>query len=63
MSGKIEEAYELVDDGLITAEDFREFVFTNPLHFWTDGNRDHYGSAIEIETLASLPPQARRSEA
>jgi predicted TIM-barrel fold metal-dependent hydrolase len=55
MNEVLEEAYELVEDGLITAEDFREFVFTNPLHFWADGNRDFFkGTVLESEAAEAL---------
>ena len=55
MNEVLEEAYELVEDGLITAEDFREFVFTNPLHFWADGNRDFFkGTVLESEAADAL---------
>jgi hypothetical protein len=42
------EAHELVDDGIITPEDFRDFVFTYPVEFWTAGNPDFFkGTAVE----------------
>jgi hypothetical protein len=45
-----EEAHELVDHGLITEEDFREFVFVNPVHLWTDMNPDFFkGTVVESE--------------
>ncbi len=34
----LEEAYELVEEGLLDAEDFRRFVFTNPARLFTDMN-------------------------
>ena len=55
MSEVLEEAYELVDDGLMTPDDFRAFTFTNPVHFWTSGNRDFFkGTAVEAEVEALL---------
>ena len=55
MNEVLKEAYELVDDGLITEMDFREFVFTNPLRFWAEGNPDFFkGTAIENEAAQEL---------
>ena len=34
LAGILVEAYELVDDGLITDADFRDFVFTNPAQLY-----------------------------
>jgi hypothetical protein len=42
------EAYELVEHELITDDDFRDFVFTNPVHFFTALNRDFFkGTRVE----------------
>jgi len=42
------EAHELVDEGIITAEDFRDFVFTYPAEFWTGANPDFFnGTTVE----------------
>jgi hypothetical protein len=55
MNEVLTEAYELVDDGLITEMDFREFVFTNPLRFWAEGNPDFFkGTALENEAAQEL---------
>jgi hypothetical protein len=55
MNEVLEEAYELVDDGLITEEDFREFVFTNPTRFWGEGRPDFFkGTVLENETASVL---------
>ncbi len=44
------EAYELVENGRISKEDFRDFVFSNAVSFWTALNRDFFtGTAIESE--------------
>jgi predicted TIM-barrel fold metal-dependent hydrolase len=42
MSGILGEAWELVEDGLIGEADFREFVFTNPVRFYTSANPDFF---------------------
>jgi predicted TIM-barrel fold metal-dependent hydrolase len=55
MNEVLEEAYELVEDGLITDQDFREFVFSNPLHFWADGNPDFFkGTVLESDATQAL---------
>lgn len=43
----LEEAYELVEEGLFDAEDFRRFVFTNPARLFCDVNpRFFEGTAV-----------------
>jgi hypothetical protein len=43
-----EEAYELVEEGKITDEDFRDFVFVNPTKLWTDMNPNFFkGTRVE----------------
>ena len=55
MSEVLEEAHELVDDGLMTPDDFKAFTFENPVHFWTSGNRDFFkGTAVEADVEALL---------
>ncbi len=42
------EAYELLEDGLITENDFRDFVFVNPVRAKTDVNPDFFkGTRVE----------------
>lgn len=49
------EAYELVDDGLLTADDFRDFVFGNAVRLWAGTNPDFFtGTAIEQQAAAYL---------
>jgi hypothetical protein len=41
------EAYELVDDGLITPDDFRDFTFANPVRLWGTQKPDFFtGTAV-----------------
>jgi len=48
MRAVLGEAHELVDDGLITRNDFRDFVFTWPVEFWGGMNPDFFkGTAVE----------------
>jgi predicted TIM-barrel fold metal-dependent hydrolase len=44
----VEESWELVDDGVISKEDYRAFVFENPVHFWTAQNPEFFtGTSVE----------------
>ena len=48
------EAWELVEDGIISEEDFREFVFVNPVKLKTDMNPDFFKATVveaEVEKL------------
>lgn len=54
MRDAAKEAYELVDHGLITPDDFRDFVFTYPVRAKTRVNPDFFkGTAVE-SAVASL---------
>lgn len=47
MTEVLVEAYEGVEDDIITEEDFRDFVFGNPVRFWTGTNPNFFqGTAI-----------------
>lgn len=44
----VEEAYELVEEQLITERDFRDFMFVNPVTLWTGMNPDFFkGTVVE----------------
>src|SRR5262249_32433502 len=48
MTEVTEEAYEMVEHGVITEADFRDFVFTNPTTLWTGMNPDFFkGTVVE----------------
>jgi len=48
MTEVVEEAYELVEDGLISEEDFRDFTFTNAVRLYAATNPDFFkGTACE----------------
>lgn len=50
MTEVLVEAYEGVEDGLMTEEDFRDFVFANPARFWTAVNPNFFKStAVESQ--------------
>ena len=55
MTQVLPEAYELVEDGLISEEDFRDFVFINPIELWAGGNRNFFkGTAVENDAAKVL---------
>ena len=50
MNAVTEEAYEMVEHGMISEDDFRDFVFGNPARLWTALNRDFFkGTPVEGE--------------
>jgi predicted TIM-barrel fold metal-dependent hydrolase len=51
----LEEAFELVERGILDAESFRKFVFTNPLRFYGSLDPAFFcGTVIEDEAAAAL---------
>ena len=53
MTAVLPEAYELVEKGLIDEADFRDFVLTNPVRFYTSLNPDFFkGTRCEAEAAA-----------
>ena len=57
MTEVVPEAYELVEHGLISEADFRDFMFANAVRFWGEVNPDFFkGTSVEraaAEVLAS----------
>ena len=50
----LEEAYELVERGILDADSLRAFVFTNPLRFYSSLDPEFFkGTAIESEAAAA----------
>jgi hypothetical protein len=54
MSEVLEEAWELVEHGLITEDDFREFVFANPVRLHTAMNGDFFKGTVVEDAVAKL---------
>ena len=52
MTHVLAEAYELVEDGLIGEDDFQDFVFTNPVRFYTSVN-PHFFDGTRCEEAAA----------
>ena len=59
MAGVLSEAYELVEEGLMDAGNFRDFVLTNPVHFLADSNPDFFkGTVLEKDVLEVLSKES-----
>jgi predicted TIM-barrel fold metal-dependent hydrolase len=59
MLSPVPEAHELVEDGLITEDDFRDFTFANAVRLWgTQNPRFFEGTRVakEAAALLTLPP-------
>ena len=55
MREPLPEAYELVDEGHITADNFRDFTFANAVHLWgTQNPRFFEGTAVASAAAAEL---------
>jgi hypothetical protein len=55
MRDPLPEAYELVEDGLITTDNFRDFTFANAVHLWgTQNPRFFEGTAVAKATAEEL---------
>jgi predicted TIM-barrel fold metal-dependent hydrolase len=55
MRDVLPEAYELLEDGLVSADDFRDFTFANAVRLWGAGNpRFFEGTAVEKDAAAVL---------
>ena len=58
MKDVVPEAYELVEDELITADDFRDFMFVNPVRFWGEANPNFFkGTRVEKEAAGATRTQ------
>ena len=56
------EAYELVEKGLMSDQDFRDFAFTNPTELWTHGNPDFFkDTVVEQDVDKALAAASGRS--
>ena len=55
MNNVLCECYELVERGTIDANDFRDFVFTNPVRLWAGMNPDFFnGTVVEGAALECM---------
>jgi predicted TIM-barrel fold metal-dependent hydrolase len=61
VSDVVREAHELVEDGLITDDEFRQFTFENAAHLYGDGNPNFFrGTAVE-SSVAELKQSSASS--
>jgi hypothetical protein len=60
MSEVLEEAYELVEHGVITEEDFRDFVFTNPVKLWASMNPNFFKGTVVEQAAAKVMAEERK---
>ena len=55
MRDPLPEAYELVEDGLISPDNFRDFTFANAVHLWgTQNPRFFEGTTVAAAAAAEL---------
>ena len=55
MTEVLEEAYELVEHEVINEDNFRDFVFTNPVSLWAGMNPDFFkGTVVEQAAAHAL---------
>ena len=58
MRDPLPEAYELVEDGLITEDNFRDFVFANAVHLWGTQNPSFFEGTVVAKAAARSWPRA-----
>jgi hypothetical protein len=62
MTKVVPEAYELVEHGLMTDDDFRDFMFGNAVRFWGEVKPDFFkGTVIEKAAAEVLAQPAARA--
>ncbi len=59
MADVLKEAYEPVEDGLITRDDLRDFLFTNPARFFGEANPDFFKGTLVESAAKGLPAVAK----
>lgn len=55
-TGVLPEAYELVEHGLLDHDDFRAFVFDDPVRLFSAGNPDFFAETVVAADAASVTP-------
>jgi len=63
MMDVIPEAYELVDDGVITPEDFRDFTFTNAVRLWGTQNPKFFEGTAVARAAAVVLAETKKATA
>ena len=54
MAHVLPEAYELVENELVSETDFRDFTFANPVRFWGEANPDFFKGTVVKDAAAEL---------
>lgn len=54
MTEVLVEAHELLDDKIITEDDFRDFVYTYPVEFWGGMNPSFFKGTVVEQQAATL---------
>src|SRR5437870_2834509 len=54
MAEVVPEAYELVEHGLLTDDDFRDFMFANAVRFWGEVNPDFFKGTVVEKAAADV---------
>jgi hypothetical protein len=54
MADVVPEAHELLEDGLISADDFRDFTFANAVRFWATANPNIFKGTVVEGAAAAL---------
>ena len=55
MTGILSEAHELVEDGLMSEDDFADFVFRNPARLFAGMDPDFFAGTVVEDDVAKLP--------
>ena len=63
MRHPLPEAFELVEDGHITSDDFRAFTFTNAVRLWGTQNPRFFEGTVVAKEAAVLAEPALRAAA
>ena len=63
MMDVLPEAYELVDDGLITTDDFRDFTFANAVRMFGTGNPRFFEGTAVAKAAATVLAEAKKAPA
>ena len=63
MNEPVAEAFELVEHGVLTREEFREFTFVNPARLHVEANPDFFaGTTVERAVREALAPPEQQQE-
>jgi predicted TIM-barrel fold metal-dependent hydrolase len=54
MAAVVPEAYELVEHGLLDADDFRDFMFANAVRFWGEVNPNFFEGTVVEKSAAQV---------